>query len=72
MQKNVEELLYNMSLDELDNIKNFRKVTKVKKETYTNIERKMIIKDEYFLKNRKVYISKHSRFADFPEHSHNF
>lgn len=72
MQKNVEELLFNMSSDELDNIKNFRKVTKVKKETYSNIDRKMIIKDDYFLKNRKVYISKHSRFADFPEHSHNF
>lgn len=72
MNKNVEELLFNMSLDELDNIKNFRKVTKVKKETYANIDKKMIIKDDYFLKNRKVYISKHSRFADFPAHSHNF
>lgn len=72
MQRNVEELLFNMSSDELDNIKNFRKVTKVKKETYANINRKMIIKDDYFLKNRKVYISKHSRFADFPEHSHDF
>ncbi|WP_251548609.1 AraC family transcriptional regulator [Neobacillus muris] len=72
MQKNVEELLFNISLDEIDNLKNARKVTKVNKETYANIDRKMIIKKDYFLKNRKVYISKHSRFADFPEHSHNF
>jgi AraC-type DNA-binding domain-containing proteins len=72
MQKNVEELLFNLSLDELDNLKNSRKVTKVNKVTYANIDRKMIIKEDYFLRNRKVYISKHSRFADFPEHRHNF
>lgn len=72
MQKNVEELLFNISSDELDNLKNSRKVTKVNKETYAHIDRKMIIKKDYFLKNRKVYISKHSRFADFPEHKHNF
>jgi AraC-like DNA-binding protein/mannose-6-phosphate isomerase-like protein (cupin superfamily) len=72
MQNNVEELLFNISLDELDNLKNSRKVTKVNTETYANIDRKMIIKEDYFLRNRKVYISKHSRFADFPEHSHNF
>ncbi|WP_312095823.1 AraC family transcriptional regulator [Niallia sp.] len=72
MQKNVEELLFNISLDEIDNLNNARKVTKVNKETYANIDRKMVIKKDYFLKNRKVYISKHSRFADFPEHSHNF
>src|SRR5699024_11024000 len=30
------------------------------------------ILNDYFFRNRDVYISKHSRFADYPEHSHQF
>ncbi len=28
--------------------------------------------NNYFFRNREVYISKHDRFADYPEHSHQF
>lgn len=28
--------------------------------------------NDYFFRNRDVYISKHSRFADYPEHAHQF
>lgn len=32
----------------------------------------MILLKEYFLKNNYIYISKHPRFAPYPEHSHHF
>lgn len=72
MREEIRKKLFNISNDESDNIKNSRKVTKVSRETYAKSNSEIMIKSEYFLKNRKVYISKHSRFADFPAHSHNF
>lgn len=33
---------------------------------------KMILNDQYFLKNDRIYISKHNRFAPYPEHTHQF
>lgn len=33
---------------------------------------KMILSDHYFLKNDRIYISKHNRFASYPEHTHKF
>lgn len=72
MREEIRKKLFNISNDESDNIKNSRKVTKVSREAYAKSNSEIMIKSEYFLKNRKVYISKHSRFADFPAHSHNF
>lgn len=72
MREEIRKKLFNISNDESDNIKNSRKVTKVSGEAYAKSNSEIMIKSEYFLKNRKVYISKHSRFADFPAHSHNF
>ncbi len=33
---------------------------------------KIKVLNNYFFRNREVYISKHDRFADYPEHSHQF
>lgn len=39
-----------------------------KENSTTNVK----VLNNYFFRNRDVYISKHDRFADYPEHSHQF
>lgn len=38
----------------------------------TTDNNKIIFRDDFFLKNRNIYINKHNRFADYPEHTHEF
>lgn len=38
----------------------------------TNAKYNIPVFTEDFFKNRKIYISKHSRFADYPKHTHTF
>lgn len=37
---------------------------------YTND--RMVLLDTYFLNNRDIFINKHNRFAEYPEHKHEF
>lgn len=40
--------------------------------SFQTAEKNMVLLKEYFLKNDYIYISKHPRFAPYPEHSHHF
>ena len=39
----------------------------------TNDEKELLsFSKEFFIKNNQVFLSKHNRFADYPEHDHEF
>lgn len=40
--------------------------------SYEDQAESLVLLKEYFLKNDKIYISKHPRFAAYPEHTHHF
>lgn len=68
----IDKILFSMSQDELKNVREHRKMTEIKNSSFTMKNGRVIIRDSYFLNDRKVYISKCSRFADYPEHGHSF
>ena len=68
----IDKILFSMSQDELKNVREHRKMTEIKNSSFTLKNGRVIIRDSYFLNDRKVYISKCSRFADYPEHGHSF
>jgi len=41
-------------------------------QSFEYLDGKMILSVQYFLKNDHIYISKHNRFAPYPEHTHQF
>lgn len=40
--------------------------------TTSTTDGKVKLLDQFFFKNREIYVSKHDRFADYPLHSHQF
>ena len=71
MNSRVLELLKKHDLIEIEQIKTGHHVDDLPANAVIkNIENRII--NNYFFKSRDVYISKHDRFADYPEHSHKF
>ncbi len=42
------------------------------KKSFSEKDGNMNLLNEYFFRNKDIYISKHNRFADYPNHSHQF
>jgi len=71
LNSRVLELLKKHDLIEIEQIKTGHHVDDLPANAVIkNIENRII--NNYFFKSRDVYISKHDRFADYPEHSHKF
>ncbi|MFV0559217.1 MAG: AraC family transcriptional regulator [Enterococcus sp.] len=41
-------------------------------DSFQHAQDRLVLSKEYFFKNNRIYLSKHPRFAAYPEHSHHF
>lgn len=72
MHKIVEDYLRHHNQIEEAQLKKKEFVMDIPSISFQTAEENMILLKEYFLKNNSIYISKHPRFASYPEHSHHF
>ncbi|WP_208560034.1 AraC family transcriptional regulator [Marinilactibacillus kalidii] len=72
MQEIVYQYLYNYNSIEKKQRLNGDFIIDLPEESFLYTDGKMVLKDQYFLKNDQIYISKHNRFAKYPEHTHQF
>lgn len=72
MHKIVEDYLRHHSQIEEAQLNKKEFVMDIPSISFQTAEENMILLKEYFLKNNSIYISKHPRFASYPEHSHHF
>lgn len=72
MKTLVDDYLFSHSQIEKEQIKKGKFVNNLPLQSFQTAENNMILLKEYFLKNDFIYISKHPRFAPYPEHSHHF
>ncbi|MGL9729434.1 hypothetical protein IGI44_002811 [Enterococcus sp. DIV0756] len=72
MHKIVEEYLRHHNQIEEAQLNKKEFVMDIPSISFQTAEESMILLKEYFLKNNSIYISKHPRFASYPEHSHHF
>ena len=72
MHKIVEDYLRHHSQIEEAQLNKKEFVMDIPSISFQTAEENMILLKEYFLKNNSIYVSKHPRFASYPEHSHHF
>lgn len=72
MHEIVYQYLYNYNSIEREQRMTGEFIMDLPKESFRYTKGKMILTDQYFLKNDRIYISKHNRFAKYPEHTHKF
>lgn len=72
MHKIVEEYLHHHNQIEKTQLNEKKFVIDIPSRSFQTAENNMVLLKEYFLKNNSIYISKHPRFAPYPEHSHHF
>lgn len=72
MHEIVYQYLFNYNKLEKQQRKNGQFVMDLPKHSFEYSDEKMVLSDHYFLKNDRIYISKHNRFAPYPEHTHRF
>ncbi|PRY75084.1 helix-turn-helix domain-containing protein [Alkalibacterium olivapovliticus] len=72
MHEIVHEYLFNYNKIEKKQRKTGEFVMDLPLHSFDYDEDRMILSDHYFLKNDRIYISKHNRFAAYPEHTHRF
>lgn len=72
MHKIVEEYLRHHNHVEEAQLNKKKFVMDIPSKSFQTAEDNMVLLKEYFLKNNSIYISKHPRFAPYPEHSHHF
>ncbi|API89730.1 hypothetical protein BKP56_10870 [Marinilactibacillus sp. 15R] len=72
MHEIVYQYLYNYNSIEMKQRTTGDFIMDLPKESFQYTNGKMILTDQYFLKNDRIYISKHNRFAKYPEHTHQF
>lgn len=68
----VEEYLHAHSQIENRQKKLNQFVIDIPRSSFQTANNELVLLNEYFLKNDSIYISKHPRFADYPEHQHQF
>lgn len=68
----VYQYLYNYNSIEKRQRLNGDFIIDLPEESFDYSNGKMVLTDQYFLKNDRIYISKHNRFAKYPEHTHQF
>lgn len=72
MNEIVYQYLFNYNKIERKQQKNGVFVMDLPEHSFEYSNDQMILNDQYFLKNDRIYISKHNRFAPYPEHTHQF
>lgn len=72
MNKIVIDYLHGYTHIEHEQLKQNKFVFDLPLAAFQNTETNIILLKEYFLKNNFIYISKHTRFASYPKHSHRF
>lgn len=72
MQKIVEDYLRHHNQIEEAQLNKKKFVMDIPTRSFQTAEDNMVLLKEYFLKNNSIYVSKHPRFAPYPEHSHHF
>lgn len=72
MHELVYQYLFNYNNIEQKQRKTGKFVMDLPKNSFNYDNEKMVLSDQYFLKNDRIYISKHNRFAAYPEHTHCF
>lgn len=68
----ISKYLRSHNLIEKKQLCNERFVLDIPEDSFEDHEQNMKLLKEYFLKNNPIYISKHPRFSDYPQHSHEF
>ncbi|MGO3792629.1 MAG: AraC family transcriptional regulator, partial [Enterococcus gilvus] len=72
MHKVVQEYLQHHNKIEEEQLNQKKFVINIPAQSFQTAEDDMVLLKDYFLKNNYIYISKHPRFAPYPEHSHHF
>lgn len=72
MNKLVREYLFSPTQIETEQLKHNTFVNDLPESAYESLQQDTVLLKEFFLKNDTVYISKHPRFSDYPEHRHHF
>jgi AraC-like DNA-binding protein/mannose-6-phosphate isomerase-like protein (cupin superfamily) len=72
MHEIVYQYLFNYNKIEQKQRKSGKFIMDLPQHSFDYNENKMVLSDHYFLKNDRIYISKHNRFAAYPEHTHKF
>lgn len=72
MHEIVYQYLFNYNKLEKQQRKTGQFIMDLPKHSFEYSNEKMVLSDHYFLKNDRIYISKHNRFAPYPEHTHRF
>lgn len=72
MHKVVEEYFLHHNKIEEEQLNQKKFIIDIPSKSFQTAEDNMVLLKDYFLKNNSIYISKHPRFAAYPEHSHHF
>lgn len=72
MHEIVYQYLFNYNKIEQEQRVTGQFIMDLPEQSFEYAENKMILSDHFFLKNDRIYISKHNRFAAYPEHTHRF
>ncbi|MDT2758703.1 AraC family transcriptional regulator [Enterococcus xiangfangensis] len=72
MHKIVEDYLHHHNQVEKAQLNKKKFIMDIPTKSFQTSENNIVLLKEYFLKNNSIYISKHPRFAPYPEHSHHF
>ncbi|MDR2976983.1 MAG: AraC family transcriptional regulator [Streptococcaceae bacterium] len=72
LNKIVKEYLYNYNAKEIEQKRTGKLVSDYPSNAITENGNSKIFVKKFFLEQRNVFISKHNRFADYPEHQHEF
>ncbi|MGM0169128.1 hypothetical protein IGI39_003444 [Enterococcus sp. AZ135] len=72
MHEVTKEYLHRHNRVEEEQLKRKKFIIDIPENSFQTKEDSMVLLRDYFLKNNSVYISKHPRFAAYPEHKHHF
>lgn len=72
MNSLVRDYLFSHTYNESQQLKNHQFITDIPQQGLMSDNSQMVLLDNYFLKDGFIYISKHPRFAQYPQHRHRF
>ncbi|MGJ8731099.1 AraC family transcriptional regulator [Listeria aquatica] len=72
MEERVEKQLYRLNAKEKWQKETGQFSMDYPKKSFSEKDGTMNLLNEYFFRNKDIYVSKHNRFADYPAHSHQF
>lgn len=72
MDEGIRKRLYHVNSIEKRQKETGQFIMDYPQKSFSNKNGNMNLLNEYFFKNKDIYISRHNRYADYPRHSHHF